>query len=135
MKLTVFYDGRCPLCMAEMLEIARLDVSGHLQLEDIHQPDFHSQFPNIDKQRAEALLHAQLADGTMLYGLDANCRAWEIVGHKPWMQVLRWPVIRVFADLGYKLFARYRSTFALLLTGKRYCEVCKLPGSGQSEQH
>ena len=70
-------------------------------------------------------------DGTMLYGLDANCKAWELVGKKRWLRVLRWPVIRMFADLGYMFFAKNRSTISYLVTGKRRCASC---GLGSSER-
>lgn len=123
-KLTVFYDSYCPLCVSEMDQLAQLDSNNLLQLEDIHQPDFATRFPAIDPVAADRVLHAMLEDGTMLYGLDVTHKVWQSVGKKPWIALLRWPVIRFFADIGYTIFARNRYSISWLLTGKRRCEPC-----------
>ncbi len=123
-KLTVFFDGYCPLCVAEMDQLAVLDKKNLLQLEDIHQPDFETRFPTIDPVAADRVLHAMFEDGTMLYGLDVTQQVWYRVGKKPWIAILRWPVIGFFADFAYRIFASNRYTISWLLTGKRRCEPC-----------
>ena len=123
-KLTVFFDGYCPLCVAEMDQLSRLDAKGLLLLEDIHQPDFGSKFPTIDPVAADRVLHAMAEDGTMYYGLDVTHKVWQSVGKKSWIAVLRWPVIRFFADIAYRVFAKNRYSISWLLTGKRRCEPC-----------
>ena len=122
--LTVFYDGFCPLCVAEMQTLHQLDKQNLLQLEDIHAEDFAKRYPHIDPIEADRLLHGQLDDGTIIKGLDVTCLAWKLVGKHKWMKVLRWPVIRVFADLGYRFFARYRHPISAFITGKPRCESC-----------
>jgi len=129
MLLTVFFDGHCPLCSAEMRQLNRLDHLKLLKLIDLHQADFTLLYPHVDKVQASNILQAQQSDGTMLYGLDANCKAWEIVGKKRWLRVLRWPVIRIIADRGYMFFAKNRSTISYLVTGKRRCASCELGSS------
>ena len=47
--LTIFYDGHCPLCAAEMQTLQSLDTQKKLQLEDIHADSFSERFPYIDK--------------------------------------------------------------------------------------
>lgn len=126
MLLTLFFDGHCPLCSAEMRQLNKLDHLGLLELVDLHQADFTSLYPHVNKVQASNILQAQQSDGKMLYGLDANCKAWELVGKKRWLRVLRWPVIRMVADLGYVFFAKNRSTISYLVTGKRRCESCGL---------
>jgi predicted DCC family thiol-disulfide oxidoreductase YuxK len=123
-KLTLFFDGCCPLCSAEMQQLKKLDHLNSLKLVDLHQTDFDRLFPHVDKEQANQILQAQLADGTMLYGLDANCTAWKLVGKKRWLKILRWPVVRRLADIGYLVFAKNRSTISLLLTGQRRCASC-----------
>ncbi len=124
-KLTVFFDSYCPLCVAEMNQLRELDTQSLLQLEDIHQEDFSIRYPEIDPKAADRLLHARTADGTMLLGLDVTLAVWRAVGKKPWLVVLRWPVIRFFADIGYRIFAKHRYTISWLITGKRRCEPCR----------
>ena len=123
MELTVFFDGFCPLCVREMGQLRHKDHRGLLRLVDIHAEDFSLEYPHINKESANRILHAQQANGEMLYGLDANCKAWELVGRK-WLKVLRWPGVRLVADLGYWIFARYRYKISFLLTGQQRCERC-----------
>lgn len=122
--LTIFYDGHCPLCAAEMQTLFQLDNQNLLLLEDIHAEDFAKRYPHIDPIEADRLLHGQLNDGTIIKGLDVTCLAWKLVGKHKWMQVLRWPVIRFFADIGYKFFARYRHQISSFITGKPRCASC-----------
>ena len=120
--LTVFYDGRCPLCSAEMKQLSEFDTEGKLLLEDINAHDFQQRFPHIDPVEADRILHGQYASGEMIYGLDVTQQAWELVGRHSWLKLLRLPVIRWFADIGYLLFARYRSQISYLLTGSSQCD-------------
>ena len=126
MKFTLFYDGHCPLCSAEMQQLHELDRSNLLELVNIHRADFDNLYPHVDKVQANSILQGQQDDGTMLYGLDANCKAWELVGRKRWLRILRWPLIRWFADLGYLVFAKNRSLISYVVTGKRRCSSCQL---------
>ncbi|MCB5162714.1 thiol-disulfide oxidoreductase DCC family protein [Marinomonas algarum] len=123
--LTIFYDGHCPLCAAEMNTLRSLDTQKKLHLEDIHAENFSEAFPHIDPIEADRVLHGQLDDGRIIKGLDVTCLAWKLVGKHKWMQVLRWPVIRFFADKSYLFFARYRHQISSFVSGKPRCEPCK----------
>lgn len=112
--LTIFYDGACPLCTAEINLLRELDNQKQLKLEDIHACDFRDRFPHIDQIQADKILHGQLQSGEVIKGLDVTCLAWKLVGKHKWIQILRWPVIAFFADLGYLLFARYRRSISSL---------------------
>ncbi|GJM11850.1 MAG: thiol-disulfide oxidoreductase [Pseudohongiella sp.] len=122
--MTLFFDGQCPLCSAEMRELERLDCFGLLNLVDLHREDFAQLYPHVDPEKAISILQAQLSDGSMLFGIDANVKAWQLVGKKKWLQILRWPLVRVIADLAYLFFARNRSLISFLLTGQKRCNVC-----------
>lgn len=119
--LTIFYDGNCPLCSKEMQALERYDLHNRIQLEDIHQTNFEQKFPDIDKIKATEILHGKL-NGVTLLGLDVTCHAWRLVGKKPWIALLRLPIIKPFADLGYLFFAKHRTRISSLLMGKSYCE-------------
>ncbi|MEC8861111.1 MAG: DUF393 domain-containing protein [Pseudomonadota bacterium] len=123
MKLRVFYDGSCPLCAAEMKQLAAADRQGQVELQDITQPDFSERFPHIDPVAADRILHGETDDGTLLYGLDVTARAWDLAG-KGWrVNWLRWPLIRPVADRVYLFFARHRHRISRLLTGREHCEA------------
>ncbi len=129
-ELTIFYDGYCPLCVAEMEQLRHLDDErqgpARLLLEDIHSAGFSQRYPHIDPGAADRILHGQLADGRLIFGLDVTCLAWRLVERKPWLRLLRWPLIRWFADQAYLLFARNRYGISWLLTGQRRCQSCQL---------
>lgn len=134
MKLTIFYDGFCPLCSAEINQLKAFDSANQLCFEDIHAPDFVQRYPYIDQIEANRILHGQLSNGEMIYGLDVTCLAWKSVGKHRWLAVLRWPVIRWFADRLYLFFARYRNTISSLMarlftekSNTLSCQSCKAP--------
>jgi len=122
--LTIFYDGHCPLCTKEMAVLQQLNVDKKLILEDIHAKDFNLRFPHIDVIAADKILHGQLENGQVITGLDVTCLAWKIVGKHKWLQVLRWPLIRFFADRGYLFFARYRHAISAFVTRTPRCQAC-----------
>lgn len=124
MKLRLFYDGYCPLCVAEMNKLKIYDKDNNLVFEDIQLPDFKLRFPELTWQDLNDRIHGQLDDGTLISGLDVTYLAWKHVG-KGWVYApLRWPVIRFFADAFYVLFARNRYTISYLLTGKKRSTTC-----------
>ena len=122
MQFTVFYDGACPLCMAEMRQLMKRNTANALAFVDINHPDFDANYPELDKNILNARIHGRWANGEMLTGLDVTHTAWKQVG-RGWLYApLRWPVIRFFADKAYLFFARHRHRISYLLTGKKRCE-------------
>jgi len=122
MQLRIFYDGRCPLCVAEMRQLASLDANSQLALEDISAADFSTRFPHVDVAEANRILQGELPDGRLIHGLDVTCLAWRVVGKGHRVAFLRWPLIRPVADMTYRIFARYRYGISRLLTGKPRCD-------------
>jgi predicted DCC family thiol-disulfide oxidoreductase YuxK len=125
-ELTIFYDGACPLCLKEMRHLHKSDLEGKILFVDINADDFQVNYPSIDRTKANRVLHGFLADGTLILGLDVTCRAWNLVDKGRWLAILRWPLVRPVADLAYRVFARYRSSFSWWLTGQRRCDSCQL---------
>lgn len=124
--LTIFYDGGCPLCAAEMRHLNSLDVLGKITFEDIYADDFSARFAHIDQQEADRILHGQLANGELIYGLDVTYQAWALVGKRRWVAILRWPLIKQVADVGYLFFAKHRYRISRLVTGQARCESCEI---------
>jgi predicted DCC family thiol-disulfide oxidoreductase YuxK len=131
--MIIFYDARCPLCNAEMKQLKKADVKEKITLEDINAADFSERFPNVDKDSAMAILHAQNQAGDMIYGLDVTYQAWKTVGKHRWLFILRLPIIRFFADLGYNFFAKYRQPISRLLMPNTPCEgdSCSIKSKGE----
>lgn len=128
MQFTVFYDGGCPLCMAEMRQLMKRNTQQKLVFVDIHHPNFCNDFSELDRAALDAKIHGRWSNGKMLSGLDVTYTAWKQVG-RGWIYApLRWPIIRIFADYAYVFFARHRHRISYLLTGKNRCQnnSCKV---------
>jgi predicted DCC family thiol-disulfide oxidoreductase YuxK len=105
--LTIFYDGKCPLCSAEMTHLKRYDSKDLILLVDLNGPDLQSNYPNIDVDAGMKILHGYY-DGKILLGLEVTYRAWILVGKKHWVAPLNWPVIKPLSGMVYRVIARYR---------------------------
>ncbi|MGL4836872.1 MAG: thiol-disulfide oxidoreductase DCC family protein [Shewanella sp.] len=128
MELRIFYDGNCPLCRAEMRQLKARDPENKIELVDLNAEHFSTRFSYIDKDYANRILHGETASGQVLLGLDVTCQAWALTGTRPWVQVLRLPLIKPIADWCYLRFAKHRYRISYLLTGKARCDgQCQLP--------
>lgn len=128
-QLVIFYDGLCPLCVAEMKQLDELDKDNRILFENVQTDDFEKRYPNINPHEANQILHG-LYRQKLILGLDVTYQAWKIVGKKKWIAMLRWPIIRWFADKAYLVFAKHRYRISFLLTGKERlslaeCQQCQ----------
>lgn len=114
-QLTIFYDGNCPLCTAEMEHLKRKDQNSLIKLVDLHEEDFVSRYPDIDLDYAMKILHGSY-QGITLLGLEVTHRAWTLVGKGFWVAPLEWPVIKTMAHCVYLLVARYRHPVSAFLS-------------------
>lgn len=105
--LTIFYDGRCPLCTLEMQKLKSYDTKSLIVLEDLHQENFAELFPFIDLNKAMKMLHG-LYQGKTLLALDVTHRAWTLVGKGALVAPLQFPGIKQIAHGGYLFLAKYR---------------------------
>lgn len=109
-----------------MRHLKRRDTQQRIRFESIWDADFATRYPHIDAVKANQILHGQLADGRVIYGLDVTHQAWRLAG-RGWLTApLRWPIIRWFADKAYLGFAKHRHRLARLITGAERCQSCSL---------
>ena len=102
---TLFYDGRCPLCMREVRVLAQISDPG-LRLKNLHGLNGEPGEPS--RLALLKTLHLRTGNGEWLTGVDATVRAWS---HTRWgflFRVLRWPLIGPLADAVYRFWARRR---------------------------
>jgi len=95
--------------------LKKSDSTQKIVLEDIHAAGFSTRFPQIDKDKAMAVLHAQTKDGEFIYGLEVTYQAWKIVGKHRWLKITRFPFIKPLADYCYLFFAKYRPFISRIL--------------------
>ncbi|GIU51452.1 MULTISPECIES: thiol-disulfide oxidoreductase DCC family protein [Shewanella] len=123
MELRIFYDSACPLCSNEMQQLKKHDRLHKIELADLNQEGFEQKYPHIDLAVANSILHAETNTGEILRGLDVTAKAWALTGKHKWIQLLRLPCIKPFADVAYRGFAKNRYKISYLLTGQQRCET------------
>jgi predicted DCC family thiol-disulfide oxidoreductase YuxK len=127
--LTIFFDGNCPLCNAEMKSLKKHDNKNVIKLVDVHNTEFAKSYPEINMTDALKILHGQY-QGELLLGLEVTHRAWTLVGKGFWVAPLNWPILKTLSHLLYLGIAKYRqpisSTLAKLFNLKTNCNsgVC-----------
>ncbi len=120
-KIAVFYDGDCPLCMREIRMLRRWDKGGCIRFINIASGDFSEEDhgKSIDELMRE--IHGRLPDGEWIVGVEVFRQLYSAVGFGWLVRVTRWPVISHVLDWGYRVFARNR----LKLTGRCTSETCE----------
>ncbi|MDG1002779.1 MAG: DUF393 domain-containing protein [Pseudomonadales bacterium] len=99
----LYYDGKCPLCSAEMARL-RVHKSTDLSLVDIHETKMNQ----ATKEKMLKVLHFEDDAGNYTTGLEANIAAWEGTRWSPLWRCLKLPVVRSIAKFAYDKWAEIR---------------------------
>ena len=107
-KLTVYYDGACPLCTAEIGHYETRDGAEAVCFVNIAEEDAHT---GADLDRAAALkrFHVRKPDGTLLSGAAAFAEIWDTLpGWRRFARLARLPGVLWLLEIGYRLFLPIR---------------------------
>lgn len=107
-RSTVYFDGSCPLCRAEIGHYRRVDVDRALCFVDVSQAD--APVPK-GLSRADALrrFHVRSGNGELISGARAFVELWAHLPHWRWAaKVARWPGAVAALELGYRAFLPLR---------------------------
>jgi predicted DCC family thiol-disulfide oxidoreductase YuxK len=110
--LTLYYDGRCPLCQAEMLYLQHRDHLGLLNCVDITLNDFDANATGLSCERAMASIHGRMENGEWVTGVAVFAAAYERVGLRRMAWLLSRPSLQPLLGWGYARFARHRYTLS-----------------------
>ncbi len=115
-KITLLYDGQCPLCMREVNFLRRKDSKrGLVRFVDIAAADYDPQDnAGISYEAAMGRIHGILADGTVLQNVAVFRYVYEVLGMGWVYRLTKIPLFGKLADVLYGLWAKYR----LQLTGR-----------------
>ena len=104
-SLTVWYDGDCPICTAEIGLMRRLDRASAIAFVDLSLP---GACPS-DRQARLARLHAQPRGGPMVAGAAAFVAMWRVLpGLRPLAVLASLPPVLWLLERAYGLFLRVR---------------------------
>ena len=116
-KLTLWYDGGCPLCRREIALIRRLDRRGAINFVDVTQAS-PAACP-IDAADMLARFHAS-EDGRLLSGAAAFAAMWRAIPMlRPIGLAARVPWVLATLDQLYLVFLRFRPRLQRLLSDRR----------------
>ena len=108
-RISVYYDGDCPICRYEVALYSRRDHSGRVDWVDIERLA-DSELP-AGKTRDELLGRFHVLDraGAWFIGVDAMARIWREL---PRLRRFAWtvdtPVLRQIAQMAYRLFLMWQ---------------------------
>lgn len=107
-KTTVFFDGACPLCRAEIEVYRAHDTDGALALVDVSAAD--AALPvDLDRGAAMARFHVRSAEGKTLSGAAAFAEVWKQLPDWRWAgRLASLPPFVTLMELFYRLFLIFR---------------------------
>jgi len=107
-KSTVYFDGSCSLCRAEIGHYRRKDQVGALCFVDISEVSAVTP-EGITQQRALKRLHVRASDGRVLSGAAAFVEIWNRLPKWRWVaRAASLPGALAALELGYRIFLPVR---------------------------
>lgn len=100
-KTEVLYNGRCPICSAEIAQYRKQanDAGADLSFTDLHDADLSSW--NLSPEQATRRLHIR-QQGHIISGFPAFLLLWRELPRMRWLaRLFSLPLLRQIAELGY----------------------------------
>ncbi|MEM9257169.1 MAG: DUF393 domain-containing protein [Pseudomonadota bacterium] len=109
---TVYFDGSCPLCNAEISHYASRDRNQRLRFVDVSQVDSD---PGADLSREAAMqrFHVRTPDGNLASGAHGFVALWQALPGWRWLaKIARAPGVTPLLELIYRLFLPARPSLS-----------------------
>ena len=108
-KLTIFFDGGCPLCKREVDFLQSRNQKGYLSFIDINSSDFSLDFKyGISYKQAMERIHAFKSDGSVIKDIKVFQEAYSLIG-LGWIYIpTKLPILDKCIEFIYGLWAKYR---------------------------
>ncbi len=106
--LTVYYDGACPLCRAEIGHYSAQEGAGAICFLDASTQT--SDLPEgLTREQALARFHVRLSDGRIASGAQGFVEIWKTLPRWRWAARLAGlPGVIPLLEVGYRLFLPIR---------------------------
>jgi predicted DCC family thiol-disulfide oxidoreductase YuxK len=113
--LTVYFDGSCPLCRAEIRHYRAEAGAESLDFVDVSRPEVVVP-GDLTRQRAMARFHVRTGDGSLVSGAAAFVTVWRRLPRWRWAAWLAdLPGMMAVLETGYRVFLPARPALARLL--------------------
>lgn len=107
--LTIYYDGSCPLCNAEISNLKLRNQQGLLVFVDASATPNVSALEGVSYADLMRIIHAQTAHGQVVNGVAVFRLAYDAVGLGWVTRPTTWPVLGQVADWIYPKLAANRN--------------------------
>ena len=120
-RYRLLYDGACPLCSREVLNLHRRRPEA-IEAVDISAGGFDAAAFGLDLEEVNAALYGIRPDGSVTVGMDSLREGYRLAG-LGWLigWTGRWPARPAF-DAFYRRFARNRMRISRWLGRREGCE-------------
>jgi predicted DCC family thiol-disulfide oxidoreductase YuxK len=116
---TVYYDGSCPLCRAEIGHYRAQEGASGIHFFDVSSPDVQPA-PDLDRTRAMARFHVRRVDGQLLSGAAAFVTIWSLLPRWRWAaRIAALPGMVLILEAGYRLSLSLRPALARRLLSRK----------------
>lgn len=114
-KLTLFYDGACPLCQAEILFLSGRNQANLLEFIDIHSEKYDPLKLGVSCEEALAAMYGQYADGTLINGPAVFPEAYRRANLPTLAWIFSRKTMQPALQIGYRFFAKNRHAISRVL--------------------
>jgi predicted DCC family thiol-disulfide oxidoreductase YuxK len=114
-KLTLFYDGACPLCQAEILFLSGRNQEQLLDFVDINSTQFDPQKVGVSCEAALTAMYGQFASGKLIQGISVFPEAYRRANLPRLAWFFSRKSLQPFLKLAYLFFAKNRHAISRLL--------------------
>jgi predicted DCC family thiol-disulfide oxidoreductase YuxK len=114
-KLTLFYDGTCPLCQAEILFLAGRNQAGLLDFIDINSDRYNPVAVGVSCEQVLAAMYGQYADGVLISGVAVFPEAYRRAGLPFMAWLFSCKLLQPFLRFTYRFFAKNRHAISQIL--------------------
>jgi len=114
-KLTLFYDGACPLCQAEIQFLSRRNQARLLDFVDINSERFDSAKIGISCEQALAAMYGRYDNGVLIQGVTVFSEAYRRADLPFLAWVFSRKSLQSIWQLAYRFFAKNRHAISRIL--------------------
>jgi predicted DCC family thiol-disulfide oxidoreductase YuxK len=127
---TVYFDGSCALCRAEIGHYRGQDQANALCFVDVSDPD--AAVPaGLSQRAAMDRFHVRAGNGELVSGAAAFVEVWRRLPRWRWAaRIAAWPGVLAALELGYRLFLPVRPVISRLFGRLQRAHAAHRPANG-----